>query len=343
MSQTQKNPGRPARRVTPGAQSPDFQLHEYPFPRDNDPGSEEVHERLVLPYGVMETTRWHLDGIRLLHVRYHYHGHYFFGKENADDLVNLSFNLKGAYHIRHLGETYPVVPLQHNMIYSPGTSNTFFNDELEAETFTIQFTPEAFVRLTGSPDGMLGHFSSHVINGSPSVLARDSLLLDARLQKAIYDVRSSRFAGQMKRIFLLSKSMEILLMQTDAFVSRAAGQAEAPTTPTDHERVRYAAEYLISRVTDPPNLSELARKAGLNEYKLKRGFREVFGMSVFGYLATHRLMHARQMLLDTDKTAAEIAFEMGFSSPQHFNNAFKKHFGIPPGRFLRGGPESVGG
>jgi AraC family transcriptional activator of pyochelin receptor len=39
---------------------------------------------------------------------------------------------------------------------------------------------------------------------------------------------------------------------------------------------------------------------------------------------------ARQFLLDTEKTAAEISNELGYSTPQHFNNAFKKKFGITP-------------
>lgn len=313
----------------------EFRFHEFPFPAGSEVCPEEIHERLELPYGVVESSRWHLDGIRILHTRHHYHGHYLLSKENADDVVNLSFNLRGACHIRHLGKRYPVVPLQHNMIYSPGTSNTFSNDELETETLTIQFSPRTFLALTGSPGGMLGEFSAHVAGGRASVLARDSLVIDAALHGTLHDILYPPFTGRMKRIYLLSKSMEILVMQSDAFTRRVRQQAGTTRVHEDLERVRYAGQYLLQRISDPPNLTELARAAGLNEYKLKRGFRQVFGHTVFGYLASQRLVRGRQMLLDTDLTVAEIAFELGYCSPQHFNNAFKKQFGAPPAQFAR--------
>jgi AraC-like DNA-binding protein len=69
---------------------------------------------------------------------------------------------------------------------------------------------------------------------------------------------------------------------------------------------------------------------GLNEYKLKRGFKETFNTTVFGYLADQRLNLAQQYLRDTDKTAAEISAELGYCTPQHFNNAFKRKFGFTP-------------
>jgi len=62
----------------------------------------------------------------------------------------------------------------------------------------------------------------------------------------------------------------------------------------------------------------------------KRGFKEMFGVTVYGYLTEQRLETARRALLDTDKTAAEVAFELGYATPQHFHNAFKKRFGVTP-------------
>lgn len=255
-----------------------YAFYEPPYRAGGDTGALESHECLELPYGRLETSNWYLEGIRLLHTRHRYNGHHLFFKENTDDVVSLSFNLKGSCRIHHNGLTYTVLPQQHNMVYSPGTPNTFSNNDLETETFSIQFSPE---------------------------------------------------------VFLLSKSIEILVIQAEAFLSRAREKNEALRSRDDRERISQAERYLVSRLQDPPNLSELAREAGVNEYKLKRGFREVFGSTVFGYLARHRLALARQMLLDTGKTAAEIAFELGFSSPQHLNNAFKKEFGMAPKRFIR--------
>jgi AraC-like DNA-binding protein len=94
----------------------------------------------------------------------------------------------------------------------------------------------------------------------------------------------------------------------------------------------YAREYLISHMETPPGLSELARIIGINEYKLKRGFKEMFGNTVFGYLSDLRLEMAKNELLENRNTASTIASELGYSSVQHFSNAFKKKFGYAPSK-----------
>ena len=68
----------------------------------------------------------------------------------------------------------------------------------------------------------------------------------------------------------------------------------------------------------------------MNEYKLKKGFKETFNNTIFGYLTDQRLQLAKQYLLDTQQTAAEISTQLGYATPQHFNNAFKKKFGVTP-------------
>ncbi len=56
----------------------------------------------------------------------------------------------------------------------------------------------------------------------------------------------------------------------------------------------------------------------------------MFNTTIFDYLAGHRLELARHDILEGKKTATEIAFELGYASPQHFSKAFKQKFGIPP-------------
>jgi len=81
---------------------------------------------------------------------------------------------------------------------------------------------------------------------------------------------------------------------------------------------------------------ELARLAGLNDYKLKAGFRQVFGTTVFGYLRQQRLEQARQLLQAQEISVTEAAATVGYSSQGHFAAAFRKQFGINP-KDLRAG------
>jgi AraC-like DNA-binding protein len=74
----------------------------------------------------------------------------------------------------------------------------------------------------------------------------------------------------------------------------------------------------------------------LNEFKLKTGFKKVFDNTVFGYLNDQRLDHASELMLQQQyRPLSDIALELGYSSPQHFSNAFSKKFGISPGKMRR--------
>jgi AraC-type DNA-binding domain-containing proteins len=92
----------------------------------------------------------------------------------------------------------------------------------------------------------------------------------------------------------------------------------------------FAHQYLLEHLAMPPSINELARIAGINSFKLRNGFKELFGDTIFGYLNSFRLEKAYHMILWSEKNMTQIAFELGFSSLQHFSTAFKKAYGCSP-------------
>lgn len=74
----------------------------------------------------------------------------------------------------------------------------------------------------------------------------------------------------------------------------------------------------------------LADKAGINEFKLKVGFRELFHTSPYQYRLHLCLERAKALLEDTDDTIDQIASKVGFDTYNGFSTAFKKAFNIPP-------------
>ena len=122
----------------------------------------------------------------------------------------------------------------------------------------------------------------------------------------------------------------MLVLQADAFEKQENKKVLYLKTEYDKERILYAREYLLAHMDNPPTIPELARIAGVNEYKLKKGFREVFGNSIFAYLTDYKLEQARMQLLEKTKTATELFQELGYSSVQHFSKAYKNKFGVSP-------------
>ena len=94
--------------------------------------------------------------------------------------------------------------------------------------------------------------------------------------------------------------------------------------------------YLESKLGADHSLSELSRKFALNEFKLKKGFREHFGSTVFGYLRQRRMEYARELLRGENSTVLEIANRVGYTNSSHFARAFRESFVVNAKEFLLG-------
>ncbi|MEQ9363611.1 MAG: AraC family transcriptional regulator [Leptospirales bacterium] len=109
-----------------------------------------------------------------------------------------------------------------------------------------------------------------------------------------------------------------------------------PGLPASELRKIHQARSIVYReYLDPPTTIRLARRVALNEYKLKRGYRQVFGTSIYADLRRYRMHLARDLLLAGESSVASAACAVGYSNPGHFARAFQAEFGLLPGRVTR--------
>lgn len=101
---------------------------------------------------------------------------------------------------------------------------------------------------------------------------------------------------------------------------------------TDRElRCLHAARVLVvNRIANPPTIKQVARAAGLNENTLKRGFKQLFGTTIFELSVRSRMEHALVMLRERKKPVAEVAAAVGYAHQTSFATAFRRHFGVSP-------------
>jgi len=93
----------------------------------------------------------------------------------------------------------------------------------------------------------------------------------------------------------------------------------------------YQADTIIaSNLHEHFTIDKLSRMAGTNQFKLKRGFRRIFGIGVFHRLLFLRMEHAKTLLETTDKSIGEIAELAGYDTAAGFIHAFRRKFGITP-------------
>ncbi|MCU5463145.1 helix-turn-helix transcriptional regulator, partial [Bacillus cereus] len=99
--------------------------------------------------------------------------------------------------------------------------------------------------------------------------------------------------------------------------------------------IKHAEEILVQRMELPPSLLELAKLVELNDYKLKLGFKELFGTSAFAYLREQRMERAMFLLRSGTSNVTETAIAVGYKNISHFSESFKKKYGIKPSEILR--------
>jgi len=99
-------------------------------------------------------------------------------------------------------------------------------------------------------------------------------------------------------------------------------------------KIRKAKEIIISRMAEPPSLQELANEIGLNIKKLKEGFKQIYGDTVFSFLFDYKMEHARRLLESNQFNVNEVGVQIGYSTSSHFIAAFKKKFGTTPKKYV---------
>jgi AraC-like DNA-binding protein len=146
------------------------------------------------------------------------------------------------------------------------------------------------------------------------------------------------YEGILKDIFLQSKAMELLIYSSDQFINNNQDErfgCRFLTHDEDREKIIQAKNILLAHLDSPITIKELARKVAMNECYLKKGFKAMFGTTVYDYFQKERMEKAKSLLYDRGLSVSEVAVKMGYSCISHFSTAFKKHTGLKPCELLR--------
>ncbi|MEM7109599.1 MAG: helix-turn-helix transcriptional regulator [Bacteroidota bacterium] len=134
--------------------------------------------------------------------------------------------------------------------------------------------------------------------------------------------------GHFKRMFLESHVIELLMLQLEQ-ISDHSG--DTFSNVSKHREKLYAVKEILSRqLVGDLTLNSLAQQVGTNEFTLKKGFKELFGTSVFGYWNQIKMQEARKLLSEGTMSVKEVSARVGYKNAQHFSTAFKKYFGCSP-------------
>lgn len=158
-----------------------------------------------------------------------------------------------------------------------------------------------------------------------------NLQISPAMQIVSQQIFNCPYQGLTKQIYLQSKVMELLALHVEQLKpNHSTPPSDRQLKQEDIDRIHQAKKILCDRVQNPPSLLELSREVGLNDFKLKIGFRQCFDTTVFGYLHHYRMEQARELLERGNLTITGVARAVGYANRSHFAAAFKRKFGVNP-------------
>lgn len=151
------------------------------------------------------------------------------------------------------------------------------------------------------------------------------LRIGDRLQALAHDLMAAHHAGPVARLLAESCALELLARGLAAELA-----ADSALHPRDANRVLRVRDKLVAAPAEDHRLGDLARLAGMSVSSLKAKFPRVVGQSVFDFLRSQRLEHARRGLEREGWTVKQAAHFVGYAHPSNFTAAYRRKFGAAP-------------
>ena len=162
----------------------------------------------------------------------------------------------------------------------------------------------------------------------------DDAEIKPTLAIVLQQIINSNINSSIRELYVKGKVYELLSLH---FQKDETTEGEYCPFLVDEDnvlKIRRAKEIIISRMAEPPSLQELANEIGLNLKKLKEGFKQIYGDTVYSFLFDYKMEHARRLLESNKFNVNEVGVQIGYSTASHFIAAFKKKFGTTPKKYV---------
>lgn len=138
----------------------------------------------------------------------------------------------------------------------------------------------------------------------------------------------------IKKLYIKGKVYELISLYFNKSTDADIEQCPFLVDEDNVKRIRRAKELIIANMAEPPSLPELSKEIGLSLKRLKEGFKQIYGDSVYSFLFDYKMEYARRLLESGQYNVNEIGLKIGYSTSSHFIAAFKKKYGTTPKKYV---------
>lgn len=294
--------------------------------------NDEINNNKNVAQGSFEETKVD-DGALILTFRNDSNQVQSLAKEIDSDYIQFHFCVKGSSRFVFNEGRYALNILEENslLLYNPQRdlpinlqidSNSWIVSVLiSIKNFHGLFSQEAdYITFLSDDNKDKKYYKDGVI--SPSMAIVLNQIINYNLNQSI------------KSLYFKGKAYELLSLYFNRSEDADVEQCPFLVDETNVIKIKKAKEIVIARMAEPPSLQELADEIGLNLKKLKEGFKQIYGDSVFSFLFDYKMEFARKLLESGDDNVNEVGHKVGYSTSSHFIAAFKKKYGTTPKKYV---------
>ncbi|MBK8636158.1 MAG: helix-turn-helix transcriptional regulator [Saprospiraceae bacterium] len=248
------------------------------------------------------------------------------------DAVGFAFYGSGqvSLEIKHQNQTKIVTNTTGIAISFFGNNKVEFAHQIEPEkplqSVSIFSKLKNLQTLSKEEQEIFNIYLPDLINPQADFVEGPKFYMTPDMQNAVHKIMTTQYTGNTRQMFLKSQVNELLAH----FFAFLATDKKESLSHEDKSKLFMAKEIIEKNISSPPSLSELSKLIGLNNSKLKKNFKELFGVPVFKYLQEERLNKAYEMLSAGKENVQEVAWYVGYDSLSSFSNAFQSKFGVRP-------------
>lgn len=205
-----------------------------------------------------------------------------------------------------------------------------FEKDKEYRTLDIFYSPELLQQLTF----FFPELQDLMKDVKAKLLVSNPCFITPAMRDIIRQILECPFDETTRQFYFDLKVREYLYVMLEHAFKRSSSRYRF--TPYETACIIKAHKLLLEDLSKKPlSLQMLSRSVAINEFKLKAGFRQLFGVSVFDCLHEARMEKARELLLSTNKPIKQICVLTGYPRMTNFITAFRKKFGYTPGSLRR--------
>jgi AraC-like DNA-binding protein len=180
------------------------------------------------------------------------------------------------------------------------------------------------------------NFSDDILNFKHTTSFSKIMSLCGKTRMVLEALLNHTYTESLENIYINAQTQMLLLYSIECM----AGNEDASFTckflanEADREKIAKAREILLHHISEPLTIKALSRKVAINECYLKKGFKEMYGTTIFDFFQSQRMEHAKYLLYEKALSVTDVSSLLGYSSISHFSTAFKKHTGLKPCELL---------